>query len=273
MSAFDVATATPGAETPYPIDTCDLTTDHVTIPADTDIVYYLAQSPHYRQFPAHGGHLFAVNTAGALRAAEAAANAETKAFIYASSGTVYAPTLQPMTEDRPVRRDQGYALSKVCAEEALALIGGSMSILCPRFFGVHGPSQQGMLVQAIANRISQGQPVTIEGNPEDPEDIDGLRMSYTFVTDLAHCLIDLAEAMVSGRDLSGPLNVAGPEAISIRRLAEGIGSVVEREPVFELADRCRASDYIADISRLRAAIDPTFTELGESIKRTLTADE
>jgi len=261
-------------EVPYSIEVCDLTASSVTIPSDTDVVYYLAQSPYFRQFPAHGDHLFAVNTAGALCAAEAATKAGVNTFIYASSGTVYAPTFEPMSESQPTRRDQAYALSKVCAEDALALIGGSMNVLCPRFFGVFGPNQQkGTLVQAITNRIRQGDPVTIEGNPEESEDINGLRMSFTFVEDLVHSLIDLVDVMASGRNLNGPINVAGSEPISIRRLAKEISSVIDIVPIFELADRCRESDYIADISRLRSVIDPTFTELSESIRRTLATDE
>ncbi len=273
VSGIDVEQNMEDCEVPYSIDLCDLTVSNIVIPPGTDVVYYLAQSPYFRQFPERGDHLFVVNTAGALRVAEAATKAGVSTFLYASTGTVYAPSFSSMSESDSVRRDQAYALSKLCAEEALALIGGSINVLCPRFFGVYGPHQQkGTLVQAITNRIRQSKPVTVDGNPEDPDDKNGLRMSFTYVEDLVRNLIELTDVMTTGRNLNGPINVAAPEPISIRRLAEEIGSVIGIEPIFEITDKYRESDYIADVSLLRSVIDPAFTELSESIRRTLVAD-
>ena len=114
--------------------------------AGTDAVYYLAQFPHYRSFPRGAGDLYSVNVAGALRAAEAARDAGARFFCYASTGSVYRPAFGPLREDHPVRRDLPYALSKVAAEEALALFGGPMRCLCTRLFGVFGPGQRDRLV-------------------------------------------------------------------------------------------------------------------------------
>ncbi len=74
---------------------CDVMRDSIPIPAGTEVVYYLAQSPHYRSFPRGGDELFGVNALGALRVATAAADAGVRVFVFASTGNVYTPGFEP----------------------------------------------------------------------------------------------------------------------------------------------------------------------------------
>jgi UDP-glucose 4-epimerase len=74
------------------------------IEAGIDVVYYLAQSPHYRQVPEYAAHLLSVNCVAAIQVASAAARSGVKRFIYASTGNVYAPTFSPVAETDPVQR-------------------------------------------------------------------------------------------------------------------------------------------------------------------------
>jgi len=240
------------------------------LPEGLDAVVYLAQFPGYRSFPEKGGDLFAVNVAGAVRAADAARAAGARAFIYASTGTVYQPSFAPMAEGDPVRRDQPYALSKVHAEEALALFE-SPRTCCIRLFGVFGEEQQAMLVPAIAGRIARGDPVTLERNPRDKSDDEGLRIALTHVADVCTITRQLAERMVADKPTPPVLNVANPEAVSIRALATGIGQRLGRDPVFETAANARASDYIADTSRLASTIPHRFLSLADALDRTFPA--
>ena len=69
VHGFDVA-ATQDAG--FVVEASDVLSEPVVMPPDVDVVYYLAQSPHYREFPRRADHLFGVNVAGALKAAEAA---------------------------------------------------------------------------------------------------------------------------------------------------------------------------------------------------------
>jgi UDP-glucose 4-epimerase len=277
VTGFDVVD--PGDGDPgFPLHVRDACADRVELPAGVDVVFYLAQSPHHRVFPRHADHLFDVNVTGALRTASAASEAGAGLFVYASTGTVYAPGFEPMAEDRAVRRDHGYALSKVCGEEALTALcaGGSMRLACPRLFGVFGPGQNAMLVPAIAARVREGRPVTIEPHPHDPGDDGGLRMSLTFVDDLVRCLLDLATKMLAdasaGRPAGAPpLNMASDTPVSVRTLAERIGAEFGVEPRFEIADVPRASDYVADVSRLRSLVEARFTPIDHALARTLLA--
>ncbi len=252
-----------------PVRRCDAVTDELDLPQGIDVVYYLAQSPHYRTFPIGAGHLFAVNVAGALRAAEAAQSAGAKLFCYASTGAVYHPAFGPWSEDHLVRRDEPYALSKVAAEEALALLPGPLQVVCVRLFGVFGPGQRGMLVPTVIARIQQQQPVILQRHPEDQNDRDGLRISLSYVKDVVIWLEQIAAFVLAGQAIPSVLNLAGPKPVSIRSLAEQIGELLGVQPRFEMVDQARASDYVADISRFRALTTPAFTPLREAIASTL----
>ena len=264
---FDIVT--PSCDTQFPVTRHDILNDPIQLPPDIDVVYYLAQSTAHKKGSVNFSDMFSINVTGAIKVAEVAREFGAKCFCYASTGTVYQPGFEPFPEDRPVRRDQAYALSKVMAEEALDLLDGSMPVLCVRLFGVFGPAQTGMLVPNITERILEGKPVTLSGHPNNPQDRDGLRISLTFIEDVGHCLSALTGALLEQRKVPGILNVASDQAISLRRLAEVIGREVGMEPKFDSEPGDRESNYIADVTQLRALINMRFTTLDEAISRTL----
>lgn len=248
------------------VDACDIARQAPALPAGTEAVFYLAQYPGYRDFPTGGGELWGVNVTGALRAIEAARAVGARAFIYASTGTVYTPSFTPLSESAPVRRDQPYALSKVAAEEALSLVDQPRTC-CVRLFGVFGPQQASMLVPAVTGRISKGNPITIEPNPSDPSDRDGLRISLTDVGDVCSGMIALARRMLDGANVPRIVNLAAPQPVSIRQLGETIARALGLEARFETAAQPRAGDYIADIALLQRTIDVSITGFDASISR------
>ena len=234
-----------------------------------DAVVYLSQSPHYREFAERGDDLFAVNVVGALRAATAAHRAGAKAFLYASTGNVYAPSFEPLAEASPVHRDDPYALSKITAENALELLDTEMQTTSFRLFGAFGPGQKTMLVPAIIGRVQRGDPVTLERNPSNPDDDGGLRISLTYVDDVVDNILALRDRAVRGEDNPAALNIAAPEAVSLRQLATTIGERLGVEPKFDVLDSPRKSDFVADVSALQKLIGPEFTSFADAIERTV----
>jgi nucleoside-diphosphate-sugar epimerase len=239
--------------------TFDVLRDDLALPLETDAVFYLAQSPRYRDFPEAADHLFGVNTYGAIRAAQAACAARVRFFCYTSSGNVYAPSLAPLAEDNPVRRDDPYALSKLAAEEALALFAGRMPVLCPRLFGLFGPGQKRMLPANLLARIRSGERIVLEPTAGEAGEVGGLCVSFTYVPDAARILEQLARLALGGASLPRVLNVAGPEPISIRRFSLELGRIVGMEPKFVQATTARTHNLIADLRLLGTLLDPGWT--------------
>lgn len=257
---LDTAT-TPSGDLGFVLRHCDVARETPEIPAGTGAVYYLAQWPR-RSFPEGAGDLYAVNVAGALRAAEGARAAGARLFCYASTGSVYRPSFAPLREDDPVRRDAPYPHSKVAAEEALALVPGPMRCVCTRLFGVFGPGQRDRLVPAIIGRLRRNEPVLLE-----PPGTDGLRISLTYVEDVAACLAGLAA--LAPQDVPRLLNVAAPEAVGVRELAEAAAGILGVEARFETARRAREGDLVADVTRLVSLLRPAFTPWREGLTATL----
>lgn len=237
------------------------------IPPGTTAVVYMAQSPRYREVPEQAAHVLAVNTLSAVRAATLARAAGVDRFIYVSTGTVYAPSFAPIAEDAPVRRDSWYVLSKLHGEEALSLFRQDLEVIVVRPFGVYGPAQKGRMVPNLIDTVKNGRPVTLHPRKGMPEDIGGLRISLCYIDDATDILMRLV------RD-GGPacLNLAGPEAVSIRSIAEAAGAVFGRPPVFEVSSSPRDSDLIADTRNLVSALAPNFTSFNDGFDRAIHAD-
>jgi nucleoside-diphosphate-sugar epimerase len=251
-----------------PVDVQDILAASPRFAPGTEAVFYLAQSPYYRDFPAQADHLFGVNSLGPIRAAQAAAEAGVQYFCFTSTGNVYAPSFQSLTEDAPVRRDNPYALSKLMAEEALALFDGDMAIQMGRIFGAFGPGQTSMLPAVLRQRILDGLPIQLSPAETGKAD-EGLQISFLFVEDLAGGLADLMQRCLGGQAVPSVLNLGGPEAISIRRFADILARNLGKEAIFEITENVRPFDLIADIRRWQDLASPSFTPLEEALARTV----
>lgn len=237
------------------------------IPPGTTAVVYMAQSPRYREVPEQAAHVLAVNTLSAVRAATLARAAGVRRFVYVSTGTVYAPSFDPIAEDAPVRRDSWYVLSKLHGEEALNLFRQDMEVIAVRPFGIYGPAQKERMVPNLIDAVKNGRPVTLHPRKGMPADINGLKISLCYIDDATDILMRLV------RD-GGPacLNLAGPEAVSIRSIAEAAGAVFGRPPVFEVSSSPRDTDLIADTRNLVTAMAPRFTSFSDGFDRTIHTD-
>ncbi len=235
------------------------------LPGGTEAVVYLCQHPGYRDFPRGVGQLFAVNTGGAIRTAEAAVEAGARALLFASTGNVYRPSFAHLDEDAPLRRDDPYALSKVAAEEALALFEPRLAVVRMRLFGIFGPGQRRLLASTLLERLQSGAEITLEPKPGEDDTTEGMRISFCFVADCVRRIADLAERAVSGQDTPRALNLSGLEALGIRAFATAMAEVLGVEPRFRVLPTRRAFDLIADPLLSIRTLGPHSTALREAL--------
>lgn len=240
------------------------------LPVDPAIrgVVYLSQSPRYRDVPRSAPHLWGVNVVSAITAAEWARRCGATRFVYASTGNVYQPGFRPHREDGPTRRDSWYPLSKVQAEDALALFQGDLQVTSVRLFGVYGPGQHGKLIPNLIEAIRTNTPVRLDPHPSDLHDAGGLKLSLGYVNDVVQAL----RMLVMG---DGPqtLNIAGPEALSIRNIADAIGAALGKAPVYHVTTSARAGDLIADNTELCNRFTLKFTTFKSGLTATIAAAE
>lgn len=236
------------------------------IEAGVDVVYYLAQSPHYRQVPEYAAHLLSVNCVAAVQVASAAVRSGVKRFIYASTGNVYAPSFKPMAETDPVQRHGWYPLSKLMAEEALALFAGKMDVTVLRIFGIYGPGQTDKLIPTLIENVRQGRQIFVDGRADDSLDSGGLLFSPIYIGDAVNALLKI------GASFTAPmLNLAGDRALSVAEIATTIATQLGTRAHIKSSGRNRSSDLVADIGLLKRLVGPVYTPfetgLGNALER------
>lgn len=246
---------------------CGLFPQDFAFPSEIDTVYFLAQSPYYNAMPEQSAHLFSVNTIAAIQAAEAARRAKVRRFIYASTGNVYSPSFAPFKESDPVRRDNWYALSKVMAEDALALYRPHFAVSLVRFFGIYGPEQSGKLVPNLINSLISQRDIFIASAPGASAMDGGLRISLMFIDDAVKALQLLAEATVN----FDVVNLAGDTNYSIADIVQTAGLALGLEPHLIPAPSPREGDLIADVTLMKTWFSDPLVKLKEGIDLTVAA--
>jgi nucleoside-diphosphate-sugar epimerase len=207
-----------------------------------DAVIHLAQSRNFRDFPCGAGDTFAVNTVSALHLLEWAQAAGAGVFVYVSSGGVYARSASPIGEQDPltaVGPQDTYVASKLAGEMIASTFSGRMTIIIVRPFFVYGSGQEAsMLLPRLVRSLETGAPVRLAGS-------DGFRFNPLHADDAARLIsgcLDLQE--------TATINIAGPEALSLRQLCECIGALLGIPPQFDVSPGEAAQDLVADTTAM-----------------------
>lgn len=251
---------------------CDIRRDRLDIPNNTDVIYYLAQAENCGQFPYTAADILGVNTYGAVKVAAAAEKNGCKAFFYASTANVYAPSFVSQTEDCPLDRSNLYALSKVQAEEALwFMANGGMKICCLRIFGLYGSMQTKKLAARLLKRIAQGNPIYLfptqkEKRSGNEYTTGGLKISWLCVHDAVTQLVALAQRISSGKNIPFYLNLAGPRSLSLLEFTRLMGYYLGIDPQYEIKKEHRTRDFIADVNLVGKLLSPSYTSHDEAVR-------
>lgn len=203
-------------------------------------IVHLAQSPHYRDFPGSAEHVFGVNAASTLTLLQHALRVKAETFVLASTGSVYAKSDAPLTEDDAIALDAGfYPASKIAAEVIARSYAKLIDVVILRLFFVYGPQQKStMLIPRLIDNVKNDRPLSLQGS-------GGLEFQPLHAT-------DAARAIIGSMDLGGShtFNVAGPEVRNLRQVGEAIGEALGVEPKFEVDVAAVAPRLVADITRL-----------------------
>jgi nucleoside-diphosphate-sugar epimerase len=241
----------------------DLSSDWSTkaLPNRIDAVIHLAQSRYYREFPQQALEVFQVNLASTAKLLEYAARAGAKRFVLASTGGLHRPSSSVIGEYSAVEPPDGplayYFRSKQASELLAAAYRPLMGICILRPFFIYGPGQPpDKLIARLVKSIRDGQAIKLAGN-------NGLVINPVFVDDVVDLLIAILDAPGSRT-----IMMAGPDALSIRTIAELIGRQLGRLPIFERIEGDEGK-LIADHRAVEALLNRRLTGFSEGIDRLL----
>lgn len=232
---------------------CDLAGSEPTAgwPRRVDGMIFLAQSSAWRSFPAGSDDVFRINIAALMESLAYAQRAGVQCFVYASSGSIFGSTQQPVSESTPVdllNLADFYAASKLAGEVLLRPFQSVFATTVVRLFMPYGFGQNAsMLFPRLVESVRDGLPIRLHGH-------DGLRANPVAIADVA---LALERCLHLGASCT--LNVAGPEQLSLRAIGETIGEVVGRAPVFECREGEPGPVFVGDTALLAAALGWTPT--------------
>lgn len=235
--------------------------DVARLPARIDQVVYLAQSEHFRDFPAKAPDIFNVNIRALAAVLHYAHQAGATRFVLASSGGVYASAASPLREDGTVSLSSrlGYYLSsKLCGELLAGSYAPHMDVVILRPFFAYGRGQRrSMLLPRLVDHVRTGVPVVLAG----PE---GIHVNPIHADDAAAaCRAALA---VTGMRT---INVAGPEVHSLRGLCELIGTRVGKAPVYDLRPGDAGGDVVGDTTLMTELLGPATRRVADHLDELL----
>ena len=226
------------------------------LPSKADVVIHLAQSNYYRNFPEHADDLFGVNIAATSQLLSYAKSVGATQFIYASTGGVYSPGPSTLHENSPIHdtgRLGAYFGSKICGEILVRNYTPYLTATILRPFFVYGKGQKrNVHLPRIFDNIRNGHAIQIQGD-------NGISMNPIHVKDAALAVLAAIE-----RPLSSVVNIAGPEVLTIRQIAEGFASFLNVKPFFEQAPG-HPESLVADISLMSSRLHEPTIRLFESI--------
>jgi nucleoside-diphosphate-sugar epimerase len=178
------------------------------------------------------------NVDGTLRLYDFAARAGARRFVFVSSGGVCRRGARPIAEDAPLAPDTPYLAAKAAGELVLRLLGGPVPVAVARPFFPYGPGQREGLLPRLCERLLRGEPIQVGRG-------GGPRLNPIHVRDAARLIRAIAER--SAGDVV--VNLAGPETISLLRLARVLGRHLGSRPVLEMGQAPRPS-LVGDLRRL-----------------------
>lgn len=223
-----------------------------------DVVVHLAQA--YLPFPEHANQLFRVNTGSTQALAEWGRRTGIHRFVLASSGSVYRPGPAPLREDDPTEPFTFHPTTKLAAELMLRHYQAFFPVAVLRLFAPYGPRQVNRLIPRMIDSVGAGRPIGLSRGGEP-------RINPIYVHDLVRVIAE----SIDHRD-SYTVNVAGPDVVDIRELAERIGRQLGRSPSFEQRDVDPQGDFVADTTLMhRTFAMPQMTALDDGLRSMMAA--
>jgi UDP-glucose 4-epimerase len=211
------------------------------LPNEVDVIYHLAQSDHFREFPNKAMDVFDVNIRSTAKLLNYARVAGVKKFIYASSGGVYGKSEDPFHENSPINPpgDLGYYLgSKACSEILVQSYASIFNVIVVRPFFLYGHNQKDkMLIPRLIANVINRKVVVLQGD-------NGIRINPIHCSDAA-----IALSKLLNYNTNSTFNIAGLNNFTIMEICNFIGSINSITPVFKFEES--VPDLVADISLMK----------------------
>ncbi len=236
-----------------------------------EVVFHLAAQIDVRKSIADPAFDAAINVGGTANVLEAARVAESRRFVFVSTGgAIYGEgegQQLPLGEGAPVEPFSAYGQSKFAAEGYLSLYGRlyGMSTVALRLGNVYGPRQDPLgeagVIAIFCGKLRAGERPLVFGDGTQTRD-------YIYVGDVVAAALAAAES-----EANGPINVGTGIETDVLKLARALGELGGAdgfEPEFAPPRTGEVQRISIDPSRAERELDWTArTGLDEGLRLTL----
>ena len=231
------------------------------LPSDIDIIYYLAQSNQFKNFPRGTSDMISVNIITPNILAKWGIQKGVKKFIYTSTGGVYSGQIKSIKENKNINANKQigfYNNTKLSAEMLLRNYTNNFETLTIiRPFFIYGFGQKkNMLIPKLILNIKNNKEITIHGN-------QGIKINPIYVTDAANAMfkiLNLKKSMI--------INLCGKEVISLKTLILLIGKYLKKKPIIKY-NHLFQSNLIGNSILMRKKLINPKIDLKKGIKMTI----
>ena len=191
----------------------------------------IASTERSREEWAHTQRVNVGGTVAVFDAARQAADGAPIPVVYASSAAVYGDNpAVPLAEDAAVQPLTAYCVDKLACEQYARIANRvhGVPVTGFRLFNIYGPRQHPSspysgIISLFANRIANGEPITIFGDGE-------LERDFVYVGDVIQYLMEAMARPAAGAPI---FNVCTGQATSVNQLVKLLGELLGREPIIE----------------------------------------
>lgn len=199
-----------------------------------------------------------VNVLGTKKILDCCKNKKIKKFILISTGGVYGFNDKVLKEDMELQPSDAYSSMKYEAEQLAEGYSNYFDVVILRYFFPYGPeTKQETLINRLINNIKSGKKIILHNNGKPV-------INPIFITDLVEATCLFCVDKFNGFNI---FNVAGPENAPIKKIALIIGSILDKEAVFEPNNKV-SKDMVASIDKLSMYYKPRI-ELRQGLKMTI----
>jgi UDP-glucose 4-epimerase len=229
---------------------------------EVDVVFHLAAQPGVRHSFGDGfGACLHRNVQATQRLLEAASARDLKAFVYASSSSVYGnQQMYPAREDAPLQPVSPYGATKVITEQLAGAFWrqAGVPVVGLRYFTVYGPRQRpDMAFSRFLARALADRPLSVLGDGHQVRE-------FTYVADVVRATIAAAERGERG----SVYNVGGGEPVGLLEVISLLRELLDRPITIEHLEAGPGDPRRTEADITRAARDLDYrpaTTLAEGL--------
>ena len=213
------------------------------LPKEIEVIYYLAQSNKYKDFPGGANDMFNLNVSSPFKLINWAINNKVKGFVFASSGGVYKTQNESLKEVFQINANipNGFYLDSKLSSEILLRNFSSFfdTFIIARPFFIYGRNQKRqMLIPRLIDSIIYDKQIFLNSK-------EGIKINPIYVLDAANAFEKMLE--LKGEHI---INIAGDEIVSISSLSNLIANKIDKKVNFVI-NKSDQNDLVADNSKMK----------------------